>query len=59
MLFRLASGEGPAVSEETERFLKKKGLTMDYGMILVNIVPDKTEAKDGAEEKAAEKKNEE
>ena len=58
-LFRLASGEGSAVSEETERFLKKKGLTMDYGMILVNIVLDKTENKDGAEGEAAEKKSEE
>ena len=32
---------------------------MDYGMILVNIVLDKTENKDVAEGEAAEKKSEE
>lgn len=42
-LFDLAAGYGDVLSAETEQFLNTKGLTRDYGMILVNIVNEKTE----------------
>lgn len=55
-LFRLGAGEGGILSEETEDFLNKKGLTSEYGMILTSIVLSKKESDIEALEQAEEEK---